>query len=67
MDKQLHVTGMHCEGCENKINKMIAKIDGVARVKADREKEEVELEYDGSPDTIKAVEDKIDDLGYSVE
>jgi copper ion binding protein len=63
----LEVTGMHCEMCESKIQKMVGKIDNVENVKADRESEKVQLEYDGSETTMDAVKQKIDDLGYKVE
>jgi len=62
----LQVTGMYCEGCENRIQKMVGKIDGVSEVKADREAENVEFDFDGSSETLTAIKDKIDELGYEV-
>ena len=63
---ELHVTGMHCEGCENRIKKMLPRINSVDDVNADRNAEKVEFTSDGSPETLKAVKDKIVDLGYEV-
>jgi len=63
----LKVTGMHCEGCENRIQKMVGKINSVSDINADREKETVEFNYDGSADTMDAIKSQIDDLGYNVE
>ncbi|HKK46471.1 MAG TPA: heavy-metal-associated domain-containing protein [Balneolaceae bacterium] len=63
----LKVTGMHCEGCENRIQKMLGKIDSVSDVKADREAEKVEFNYNGSAETMSAIESKIGELGYTVE
>lgn len=62
----LKVTGMHCEGCENKIQKMVGKIEGISDVKADRKKETVIFDFDGSTQTLSAVKKKIDELGYEV-
>lgn len=63
----LKVTGMHCEGCENRIQKVIEKIESVSNVKADREAEKVEFDFDGSADTITAVKSKINELGYKIK
>jgi len=65
-DVKLKVTGMHCEGCENKIRKMLPRIDSVDNVKADRNAELVEFTFNGNEDTLTAVKDKIADLGYEV-
>jgi len=66
MQKSLKVTGMHCDGCENKIRKMLPRIESVENVKADRNAESVEFEFNGSDDVLAAVKSKIDDLGYTV-
>ena len=62
----LQVTGMHCEGCENRIRKMVGKINGVSEVKADRNAGKVEFDFDGSSETLTAIKEKIDELGYEV-
>lgn len=62
----LKVTGMHCEGCENKIKKMLPRIDTVENVEADRNEEKVVFESNGSDEILKSVKDKIADLGYQV-
>ncbi len=66
MHTTLKVTGMHCEGCENKIQKMLPRIDSVENVTADREAEQVTFDSNGSDSTLNAVKSKIDDLGYQV-
>lgn len=62
----LKVTGMHCEGCENRIKKMLPRIDTVQNVEADRNTEKVVFESNGGDDTLQAVKEKIADLGYQV-
>lgn len=66
MHTTLKVTGMHCEGCENKIKKMLPRIESVENVTADREAEQVTFDSNGNNDTLNAVKTKIDDLGYQV-
>ena len=63
---ELHVRGMHCEGCENRIKRMLPRIDSVSDVNADRNAEKVEFTSNGEPDTITAVKEKIGELGYQV-
>ncbi len=62
----LKVTGMHCEGCENRIKKMLPRIDTVENVEADRNDEKVVFESNGSDETLQSVKEKIADLGYQV-
>ena len=62
----MKVTGMHCEGCENRIKKMLPRIDSVENVEADRNEEKVVFESNGNDDTLQMVKEKIADLGYQV-
>lgn len=41
MKKIIEVTGMHCGHCEKAVENAIRAIDGVGKVKADREKNAV--------------------------
>lgn len=66
MQTTLKVTGMHCGGCENKIQKVVGRMDSVQNVHADRNAEQVDLEYDGSEEVLNSVKSKIVDLGYQV-
>lgn len=67
MQSKLHVTGMHCAGCESKIQKVLPRIKGVQNVNADREKESVAFDSDGEDATLIAVKEKIHELGYAVK
>jgi len=66
MKATLKVTGMHCEGCEGKIERMLPRIESIADVNADRTAESVEFDYNGSEDILSAAKEKIGDLGYQV-
>ena len=63
---ELNVKGMHCEGCEDRIKKMLPRIDSVSDVTADRNAEKVTFTSNGESETLNAVKDKIADLGYQV-
>lgn len=63
---ELNVKGMHCEGCENRIKKMLPRINSVGDVTADRNAEKVTFTSNGDPETLNAVNEKIADLGYQV-
>ncbi|MGD8427318.1 MAG: heavy-metal-associated domain-containing protein [Balneolaceae bacterium] len=63
----IKVSGMHCEGCENRIQKVIGKIESVTDVKADRNEETVAFNFDGTSETMNAIKSKIDELGYRVD
>ncbi len=66
MEVVLKVEGMHCEGCENRIQNAVSKIDGVEEVKASHEKKEVKLTIE-SEEVLPSVKEKLDDLGFTVE
>lgn len=66
MNADVKVTGMHCAGCESKIQKMLTRIDGIDEVVADRNDQKVSLIYNGSGETLEAAKEKITDLGYTV-
>ena len=63
---ELDVKGMHCEGCENRIKKMLPRIDTVNDVTADRNAEKVTFTSNGATETLNAVKEKITELGYQV-
>ena len=63
----LHVTGMHCGGCARKIERALAKIDGVLGVKIDFHAARVEIAVADGRDARKLVKPVIDGLGYHVD
>lgn len=62
----LNVQGMHCEGCERRINNVLSEIDGVDEVIADHNKGTVTIKTNSKVD-IDEIKEKIDDLGYEVK
>jgi copper chaperone CopZ len=63
----LHVTGMHCGGCARRIERELAKVQGVLGVKADYSQAKVEVAVADGVDAKKLVTTAIDGLGYRVE
>ena len=62
----LNVQGMHCEGCERRVNNALSEIDGVDEVIADHNKGTVTIKTNSKVD-IDEIKEKIDDLGYEVK
>lgn len=63
----LKVTGMHCPKCDARVEKAVGALAGVESVRASHERDEVELDYDGAPETLAAVRAAIEKEEFSVE
>ena len=61
----LKVNGMHCEGCENRIKKVISGISGIKEVNADYKTGIVTIKSEDVINTDE-VKEKIEDLGFEV-
>ncbi|MFB6208414.1 MAG: heavy-metal-associated domain-containing protein [Candidatus Nanohaloarchaea archaeon] len=62
---QLQVTGMSCNGCEERVENAVKQVDGVRRVEADHESDEVEVTADS--ENVEQVSQAIYDAGYEAE
>lgn len=62
----LKVNGMFCSNCELKIENKLSKLNGITKVKASFNKEEVNITYDKSIITQKEIEKSITELDYEV-
>jgi Cu+-exporting ATPase len=63
---QLKIGGMHCSLCTESIHKAFGRLDGVQSVQVSIAHEEVLVEYDPARVTPRAVEETLEDLGYTV-
>lgn len=61
---KLQVTGMSCGHCEQTVEKGLADLAGVAKVKANHGKDLVTISYKGERPSIDEVKAKVEDLGY---
>jgi copper chaperone len=61
----LQVKGMHCDGCESRVEKVLKNLNGVTKVDADHAsgKVEVRVTPTASEDEIR---EKVSSLGYEV-
>ena len=66
MNKTFTVKGMHCEGCENRIQKVLNEIPGVSGVRADHSEGKVELQATEEV-SAKLIRQKIKSLGFKVQ
>ncbi len=62
---KLNVSGMVCEGCENRIKNALKLIDGVEEVYASHKENTVKVELSKELN-VKEIIDKIEDLGFEV-
>ncbi len=58
---------IHCEGCEARIQSVLAKMPGVQEAKASHKTQKVDLTLDSARVSIQEVKDKLEDLGYDTE
>jgi copper chaperone CopZ len=61
----LKVKGMHCDGCENRVQKMVSEMTGVIKVNADHQTGDVEVRVIPAV-SEKEIKEKITHLGYEV-
>lgn len=59
----IEVKGIHCDGCENTIQTALGKVPGVVTVKADHQRQRVDVVVQGDG-MEQAVRDRLRDLGY---
>ncbi|MFT5369384.1 MAG: copper chaperone CopZ [Candidatus Latescibacterota bacterium] len=62
--EKIAVMGMSCSHCEQTVEKGLAEIDGVVKVKADSGADSVVVFYKGDVPDLKVVRQKIVSLGY---
>jgi Cu+-exporting ATPase len=59
--------GIHCEGCEARIQSVLARMPGVQQIEADYKTQKVRLSLDIDKVSIQDVKEMLEDLGYSAE
>lgn len=62
--KKFKAEGMHCQSCEELIERSVKKLEGVSKVHADYETETGEVTFDSGRVTIKEIFDTIEKKGY---
>lgn len=62
----LNVEGMHCGGCENRIQNAVKDIDGVESVVANHNDGSVKIKVNTSVD-VNLIKETINDIGFEVK
>ena len=63
---ELQVSGMSCRACEQRIEKALARIDGVAQSAADHRAAQVRVMFDPAQTSEQAVRACVERTGYTV-
>lgn len=63
---ELHVTGMTCSACEQRIQRALAQVDGVVRSAADHRAARVKVVFDPTRTSVETVQRRITEAGYEV-
>lgn len=63
---ELHVTGMTCTACEQRIQRVLAQVDGVVRAAADHRGARVKVVFDPARTSLGAVQGRIVQAGYEI-
>lgn len=62
----LSVPDVDCEHCVKTINGTLGAVEGVETVNTDLPTKTVQLRYDPSKVSLEAIEEALDDVGYTV-
>jgi copper chaperone CopZ len=63
---KLQVKGMSCSGCEQRIQKVLARVEGVVRSAANHQAEEVRVVFDQNRTSEETLRSSIEQAGYEV-
>ncbi|KIL48736.1 heavy metal translocating P-type ATPase [Jeotgalibacillus campisalis] len=62
----LHITGMTCAACSNRVEKGLMKLEGVDQASVNLTLEQATIFYNEDELSLKDIEKKVEDLGYGV-
>lgn len=63
---ELRVAGMTCTACERRIERALARVEGVVRSAADHRAARVEVVFDPARTSAQTVQARIEQAGYEV-
>jgi Cu+-exporting ATPase len=63
---ELHVTGMTCTACEQRIQRALGQVEGVVRSAADHRAARVTVVFDPARTSAETVQSRIKQAGYEV-
>lgn len=60
----LKIEGMHCEGCSNRLTRVLKNLDGVNSANVSLENKEADIEYDENTLNTEEIKEAISDAGF---
>ena len=60
----LKIEGMHCEGCSNRLTRVLKNLDGVNSANVSLENNEADIEYDENTLNTEEIKEAISDAGF---
>lgn len=64
---KLNITGMHCEGCSTRLQKVLNNQDGVEDATVSLENKEAVVKFDESQTNVNALKEAVEDAGFEAE
>lgn len=55
---------MHCEGCENRVTRLLKAVPGVARVRARASDQRIDVQFDPAVVDVPTMADRLKGAGY---
>ena len=63
----LGIEGMHCDGCVNRLTKVLKALDGVVDAKVSLENKSTEIEYDENELELDDIKQAVSDAGFEAK
>lgn len=63
----LGIEGMHCDGCVNRLIKVLKALDGVVDAKVSLENKSTEIEYDENELELDDIKQAVSDAGFEAK
>ena len=60
----LKIEGMHCEGCSNRLTRVLENLDGVTSANVSLENKKADIEYNEDTLNIEEIKEAISDAGF---
>lgn len=60
----LKIEGMHCEGCSNRLTRVLKNLDGVNSANVSLENKKADIEYNEDTLNIEEIKEAISDAGF---
>lgn len=65
--EKIHVTGMHCSGCADRVTQVLENIDGINSADVSLEDEQAEVTFDQDQTAFFDMKEAIEQAGYQAE